>query len=163
VIKLPNCKNSQISVSIPFEVYIEISGLVALNPNRAHLFEWGHGNFLFMGLDGDVDFVKHEGKKDVRYLMEKERVRDKANLNNARYWNLKKMGIRSRLTPRYDFYFDKQHHRQVMQKVPIACDIRTRQKYYYYSPCGNCGKMFFSKRNDARFCNMRTCQKRKKN
>ena len=164
MIKLSNDKNNVIkgiNVPLPSEVYFEIFGLVALHPNRSHLFEWGGGNFLFMGRN-EIDFVEASGKKDVGYLREKKRVKDKANLNDALYWNLKKMGIGVHRKPRYDFYFDGQHHSWVMRKVPIASDIRTRRKYYYYSPCENCGRMFFSKRNDARFCNMRVCQKRMK-
>lgn len=161
MIIVSDSKNNGINVPLPLEVYLEIKGTIALYPDRSHLFEWEKGNFLFIWC-GDVDFVKASGKKDVVYLREKERVREKADSNNALYWNLKKMGIGSRRKPRYDFYFDELHKRPSMRKVPIACDIRTRQKYYYLSPCENCGKMFFSKRDDARFCNMRTCQKRKK-
>jgi hypothetical protein len=175
VIKLPDVKNNEINVPIPFEVYLEIKGTMAFYPDRAHLFEWGRGNFLFIGLDKDVDFVKNEGKKDVRYLQEKKRVRDKANLNNAQYWNLKRrpaatVGCQDPITkmwpvpePQYEFYFDKQHHHHVLRKVPVASDLKTRKKYYCRKICDNCGRIFFSVRSDARFCNMRTCQKRKKN
>ena len=163
---------------LPISINLQIRVTIMAWPDKAHLFKWGHGNLVLVKCDDTINIVKAI-TKDVKYLEKYECINSEAKNIGAIIHTLRYDGDTfhrstgfGRRSP-YDHFLEegpryyryKQHDQWVISKrnTPIAADIKTHQKYYYRKVCDNCRRSFYSTRVDARYCKMRTCQKRKIN
>jgi hypothetical protein len=182
-------KTQYLPSEISSEILSRIIEIIASYPNRAHFFSWSKANYLlFIPARNETErpsldwgsLENKMGKKNAAIQSEeflalkktREIARLKAKQLNGLRWNLGYLeevpkphgaGMRSKdgqwEQGPWSYYFDKEDI--VFKKNQIASNRYTKQKYYYKKICAVCGRTFFSKREDANYCRMKTCQKRK--